>query len=280
MRKGNADVLEMFQDPLLTIIALILLCTVWMIIPKTPDPIDPRSFTAQNEIDSLKISQQTIDKLLQEHLAKVEKLQKELEWLESEKKMTLEAANESEQKNALLDSLKAKLESALNEKREEIRRLEQSLPDTNVAAPQKLGGGSFTVFKQTDKQQVLIEIVNDRLFPVDDDHYDAESGHYQMKNGSIERRVKATRKSNVRGEDMDKIESFDSAFQKLLRTLNTEEKYIVFLLHSDSFAIFRKAREIAITKGFEIGWWPYNRDAIIFGGSGGGKIGSTGPPQK
>jgi hypothetical protein len=32
-----------------------------------------------------------------------------------------------------------------------------------------------------------------------------------------------------------------------------------------------------MNQGFEIGWWPYERDAIIFGGSGGGRrIGSSG----
>jgi|GEM_PF-3159121 len=276
MRKDNADVLEMFQDPLLTIIALILLCTVWMIIPKAPDPIDPRAFTAQNAIDSLQISQQAMDKLMQENLAKVEELQKELAWLDSQNKLTLEVAAKREEKSAWLDSLKTKLESLLSEKREAIRNLEQSLPDTNAPPAPKLGG-SFTVFKQTDKKQVLVELVQNRLFPVDADHYEAKEVYYQMENGSVESLVKATRKPYFRGEDMDAIASFDGEFQKLLRTLNTEEQFIVFLLHSDSFAIFRKAREIAMNQGFEIGWWPYERDGIIFGGSGGGRrIGSSG----
>ncbi len=273
MRKQRSDVLEMFQDPLLTTVALILLNTVWMIIPRPPEPIDMRSIVAQNELDSLKVRRRTLEKQAGEAATKSRELNEKLAWVENQISKAREQGTESQTQEDLTQALIAKLQSELKEKQEALQKFEQTLPDTVGTTPSPIEG--ISLVRETDKLPFLMEAVNGRLFPVDENHYEVLTGYIKMEDGRMVPATQKSRRASARGEDIAAIAEPASRFNKALRTLNTEEEYVVFLVHSDSFGIFRKAREIALNKRFEIGWVPFERESIILS-AGGRKVGPSG----
>jgi len=269
MRKTESSLLEIFQDPLLTIIALILLGTVWMILPRSPNPVDPKVYADQNEAASLKERIRLLKEKIRELQATIQRLKEKLHWVENQMNKQKEEMDESKEQEDLLQTLLAKLLNELRAKREEVARLEQEFAE--LQGTSKKSGGGFAVVQETDKSSFFVELVKGRLFPVDEDHYDELFGHIEVEDGKMVAAQKSTRKSYISGEDINKIENPTSTYQKTLLDLNPEETYLVFLLHEDSFQLFRKAREIASTKGFETGWWPHDDESILFVGSGGGE---------
>ena len=362
--KEEFSFLAIFQDPLLTIIALILMSTVWMIIPMESKPIDPKSYTTKEEVDSIKKDIQLIEqrineqqliiqrlirelgwlesqlkeakakpkakkedieqieqminelrleiqrkreelswlesklKEMKEKIAKAEgkedieqikqkireleiKIQskkQELSWLEKQIKKAKEERAKAKEKEHTLQGLIARLQNELKSILEENKRLEQEI-DNMEEATAKSGGGFNPIIK-SDKKPFFVELVDNHLFPVDQEHYDEVFGYLEVQGGKIVSAVKKTRKPLISGEDIKRIENPRSDFHKVLGSLNKKEERIVFLVHEDSFEIFRKAREIALERGFEIGWWPHEKDSITFVSAGGKAIGSTGRPRR
>src|SRR3990172_13411883 len=71
MKKDEFSFFEIFQDPLMTIIALVLLGTVWMIFPGTSKSNNPEVSEMRNENESLMqevaVLEEKIEKLKAEH---------------------------------------------------------------------------------------------------------------------------------------------------------------------------------------------------------------------
>lgn len=55
----------------------------------------------------------------------------------------------------------------------------------------------------------------------------------------------------------------ESAFTQLLKTLNTNMHYLVYLVRDDSFEAFRQARDYGARQGFLTGWEYLDRDEPI-----------------
>ncbi|MGO9244376.1 MAG: hypothetical protein ACLQDC_06350, partial [Verrucomicrobiia bacterium] len=73
----------------------------------------------------------------------------------------------------------------------------------------------------------------------------------------------------VPGETMEELENPSSKFQSILSQLVKSNQYIAFLVRDDSFNIFRKARQVADTAGFDTGWELLGIDEPIKFGEGG-----------
>ncbi len=71
---------------------------------------------------------------------------------------------------------------------------------------------------------------------------------------------------------MEELENPNSKFQAILSQLVKSNQYIVFLVRDDNFNIFRKARQIADTAGFDTGWELLGIDEPIMFGEGGTAI--------
>ncbi len=76
----------------------------------------------------------------------------------------------------------------------------------------------------------------------------------------------------VPGETMEELENPSSKFQSILSQLVKSNQYIAFLVRDDSFNIFRKARQVADTAGFDTGWELLGIDEPIKFGEGGTAI--------
>lgn len=68
---------------------------------------------------------------------------------------------------------------------------------------------------------------------------------------------------NVPGLAAPDDEHPDGDFSRLLKTLNTNLHYLVYLVRDDSFATFRKARDLGARNGFLTGWEYLDRDEPI-----------------
>lgn len=71
---------------------------------------------------------------------------------------------------------------------------------------------------------------------------------------------------------MEELENPNSNFQAILSQLVRSNQYIAFLVRDDSFNIFRKARQVADTAGFDTGWELLGIDEPIKFGEGGTAI--------
>ena len=80
-------------------------------------------------------------------------------------------------------------------------------------------------------------------------------------------------KPGVAGETMAELgDPTNSKFQAILSQLDKNQQYIAFLVRDDSFNIFRKARDVADTAGFDTGWELLGIDEPIKFGEGGTAI--------
>lgn len=344
--KEESSLLEIFQDPLLTIIALVLLGTIWMIIPAKSDTsisvqeAQKEMSHLRNEISSLekKIEElnqviqnletklnelnaqkreraehaqevQNIDELIQKIRQlqnSIEKKNSELTRLEKEleearkkaKELTIidnimanikELREEIETKEALLKQLQEKLKKIkaqqmqaekgeeqakqaisdihreIQNKREEISALEVELQDVRKMA-QSGGLGEYSHEKIKGKDPVWFEAIKNRVIPIDDKHHNMEN-YRAVKGGRNISVVKVFPKKSVKGESSQEIIVDSSEFQKELRKHNPQKEYIIFVLHNDSFEVFRRAREICFQNHFNVGWWP--QEGPIYFSSGG-----------
>ena len=79
-------------------------------------------------------------------------------------------------------------------------------------------------------------------------------------------------KPGVRGDDSNSIKESSSKFQSCLKKCNPNTQHLLFLVRSDSFSIFRQAREIADQLGFDVNFEILNDGEPIKFGNGGSVV--------
>jgi outer membrane murein-binding lipoprotein Lpp len=302
MRRQQFSFLEVSQDPLMTILALVLLGTVWLILPGPPRASPPERNPAvtaqpdtrmvedvsrlgarlaqlQNEIewrrreskaleDELrkerdaaakaegKVQPSEIQTRIYELEREIEKKQKELEELQRQIASAKQQAAAAEDKRKRESSEAAQLQLELKAKQDELESLRKALK------PQKREGGYKEVF-ESKKRPAYFELVNNRLFILDPEFYDERQAYY-YKGGGVVSATVCTRKASAPGEGAQALANPRGRFLQKLKELDANDQRPVFLVHGDSFEIFRKAREIAEQQSPEWGWWPFNLEKIVF----------------
>lgn len=68
-------------------------------------------------------------------------------------------------------------------------------------------------------------------------------------------------RDRARGDDIEDLAKGRSDFAKLLD--RADGSYIYFVVHDDSFDVFREARDLAQARGFATGWHPVEGDTPI-----------------
>jgi hypothetical protein len=74
------------------------------------------------------------------------------------------------------------------------------------------------------------------------------------------------------GESLEKVNQANGKYQFILSQLNPNKQYVAFLVRDDSFVVFRRARELADKKGYDVGWELLGSDEPIKFGAGGANI--------
>ncbi len=343
--RDDDSFLEIFQDPLLTIIAIILINTTWVFIPDVEELVDSDSHVMADEMFALKKDVRVIEDKANRLKTENQRKKKELDWLKEKINETKEISREAGKEDELIlqkikdleeeikrkkDELKQledaikkakdelakakgkevieeiqnkirELEKEIEKKRSELRGLESQIIKTKrnmvnseektdeqkrlvaqlqnklkalleeikkieaeikrLRSGEKSGRG-FKSIKDSNKEPIYIELVKNRLFPIDEKHY---KGYEYNGNTVIER------KTSAKGESIYEIGKLGSAFHKLLNKVNRKKERIVFFVHGDSYKIFRKTREIALKKGIVADWWPYEQDVFVISSGGSGR---------
>ncbi len=113
--------------------------------------------------------------------------------------------------------------------------------------------GNLLTMTPSSKNPKYIEVAEGKLYPMDDFHYKIDQ-YYSY--------ARCVRKKET-GESIDWLRVY-------LRGIDRTRDCIVFLLHGNSFPLFRQARAVVLAKGVDVGWYPAVSDTII-GGSGGAR---------
>jgi hypothetical protein len=275
MKRADESLLEIFQDPLLTITALILMSTVWLIMPSGLSPVQPTCHAPDQESDQMRQELASVDQALRDLGARSQALHQDIKRLEDQIEAERQLAEDHREERRAADAVLARVERELADKRSQILKLQQELEAQDQQA--RKTEACFTVFSKSDKEPFWVEAVAGRLFPVDEAHYDYQSGYLELDDGTVVEAVQRTRKNDAAGDTANGVQEKRSQFQRALANLDAESRSILFLVHSDSFEVFRKAREVALAKGFEIGWWPYEMESVILVSGGAGRsIGTAG----
>src|SRR5262249_20295255 len=89
------------------------------------------------------------------------------------------------------------------------------------------------------------------------DGEDVGDATYRIRAESIDRGLAwiYTLRSDARGERPADLDRAQSTFQKQLDGLG-RGGFAYFVVHDDSFEVFRKARDIARARGISVGWHP------------------------
>jgi hypothetical protein len=83
----------------------------------------------------------------------------------------------------------------------------------------------------------------------------------------------------AKGEGLLELQDPKSAFQRELATLDPQRNHLIFVVRSDSFAVFHAARRLSRKLGFRSGWEPIDRNLEIGFGCPGGPSGFRALPQ-
>ena len=121
---------------------------------------------------------------------------------------------------------------------------------TTIAAAARSGQKSEAVLQQIMAQQL------------GDDAYTLDPRYMLMG-------VMALRpRPEIKGATLQELNSTtNNAFRVALRGINTNTQYCVFLVRDDSFAVFRKARDMCLQRGYLSGWEYVGRhESLTFDG--------------
>ncbi|NQU11030.1 hypothetical protein HQ590_09585 [bacterium] len=76
-------------------------------------------------------------------------------------------------------------------------------------------------------------------------------------------------REGVSGDTIRDLQSPTNLVFTVLRQIDNNQTYVVFLVRDDSFSVFRRAREMVDRRGFETGWELVGADEAIKFGIGG-----------
>ncbi len=342
--------LTIFQDPLLTLIALILFSTIWIIIPKEPgghggdvqnsgakvqreinklttqirekqkrvEWLRARLVTLKNllnkdrnsakanrgqvrpfsaETEQLKdLIRKEKDKLreLNERLIeaeKVRKISKEVKKLRREidrtkmkisenKKMLVSLRvdlKKAEERAAQSKTLAAKrvqeiekLKRLISIVRKDIEKYGRERHQIQRMVKKLPGIAPYSKRAMEGKKRLYFEVSENKVTIINQDNYEVEVFH-TVNGGRIVTAAKLTRKESV-GDAIKRFCQKDSLFQKKLSRYNPEKHGVVFIVRSDSFDAFIKAREIAWKRGYVVGWKPMDGPIYVTSDGGGGEL--------
>jgi len=155
----------------------------------------------------------------------------------------------------------------------------------------------------SDKQVVFFECRNNEVFSIDKARLDDQVAELLnsvgtgVRSGDISQFLKAIQgrqvtnqyyrvnpsyllaavmalepKPDAPGESMDQLDNPSGTFQFQLSQLDPMKRYVAFLVRDDSFAVFRKARQLADKHGFDVGWELLGIDEPIKFGAGGQNV--------
>jgi hypothetical protein len=106
-----------------------------------------------------------------------------------------------------------------------------------------------------------------QVYAITNQYYRVNLSYLLMGQLALEPRPEAL------GEPTEQLDLPDGRFQFILSQLDPKTQYVTFLVRDDSFVAFRKARQVADKRGFQVGWELLGADEPIKFGTGGRRVG-------
>ncbi len=154
------------------------------------------------------------------------------------------------------------LRSEVARKRRELAGLEARQREAAAPRVSELVGAPVAV--DSTKSAILFELSGGRAVLVNDENYSVDG--WTKPDG----RHVVVRTLRVAGETIDDVTHGDSEFARTLRDLDVGEERLSLIVRPDSFAMFRKVRELARLRGIEVGWEPFpHQEGKIYSSRGG-----------
>jgi len=276
--------LGILQDPLLMLLALMLLGSLPFILPSGPapegPPIDDQA-VARLEQELAELEAAHLDLIvrrgwraghvqtpssdaqltgrLQALRARIAKLSGLLERVRAEAS-THEAVLERWAAAADGD-----LQTEIGATRVEIRVLKERHKHLQEFVATRSGLPIYSTEGSSGRTAILAEAVESRLYLIDTRNYWREASDLPDGGEAVSR----IRKPKAQGEDSGALHSGHSIWYTELSGLDPNEHYVFVWVREDGFRVFLQARLIAQRLGFPVGWDPLGSGPISYrSGSG------------
>jgi DNA repair exonuclease SbcCD ATPase subunit len=165
-----------------------------------------------------------------------------------------------------------KLPRIVGLKQQELESLHEDVEQTHSAPVH----ATAQAFWSSKSAAFTFQLVGNRLYPIDDDHFEITSRGFVERKKERLTAVRFSRKRDAAGDDITSVAKQGSALTRVLSTLDPERTRVILLVHPDSYPMLRKAIAQVQQKGFEAGWWPDQRHSYaVYAGSGGFTVPST-----
>ena len=287
----------------MTILALVLPGTVWMVLPRESQSqslarlsrLRAEKTSADQELDRLSkralnqpaedplsvVSRQIAERkktiaLLEREFAllspqlgpgpqqrRITELRKEIDGRRTEvenlDRQIDNARRHAEQAKALQqkeNSELARMQNQIEAREQELEKLRKQ-PDAAGAIK------GTQVFESAKPKALQFMVFGRRVYPLNEETLEVQQRGYTQVNGRRMSAVRVGRKASAKGDALDDLASPSSEFQRALRSANTKEHRILFYVDGKSFEILRKTRQLAVARGFEVGWWPSEQDTFV-----------------
>ena len=126
MKKKDESLFHMFQDPIMTMVAMIFLATLWMILPGKSKAKPSEYYQNKSEIDSLQVVLDDLDREINLHEIHARRMIRELAWIA--KKLSDVKEDDKHQ----LDSIASEMSRRKDELQMKIQRKKGCLFDENL----------------------------------------------------------------------------------------------------------------------------------------------------
>lgn len=271
--------LGILQDPLLMLLALMLLGSLPFLLPSGPapegPPIDDRAIArieheiAKLEADHLDLiatrgwraghadapsSDSQLTGQLESLRARIKNLSALLEHAKTEmnhyKKILDSRAN----------SAGGGIENEIITTQEEIRVLKKRQKELQGFVATRSGLPIYSPQGSKGRMAILAEAAMSQIYLIDSRNYQRQA--FKLPDGGEQ--VLRIRKADALGEDSGALDTGDSIWFNGLSELDPNKYYVFFWVREDGFRVFLQARMIAQTLGYPVGWVPIDSGPIIY----------------
>ncbi len=286
--------LGILQDPLLMLLALMLLGSLAFILPSGPDsqgpPIDPPAIRhLEKEVAALeKTYLDWIDKQgrsqghgeappsdnplidqLQDVNARIQRLSGLLHHAKSE-------VDEHEQRlTQQTDASGEALQDEIIVTQEVVHGLKQRRQELQDFVNTRRGLPIYSHEGSKGRTAVLAEATESRLYIVNEANYTRD----EYRSAYCNRLVVRERRRTAWGDDHSDLNGGSSRWHRELSGLDPNEYYVLVWVREDGFRAFLKARLIAQRLKFPVGWYPLDDDPIGYCSDRGKARGNTKTPE-
>ncbi len=282
MKQDDTTLFQALQDPLFTLIALVLINTLWIIIPGgrgpagEPPPKDIRGQLTDLVVETRQLEGQVqgIEQAIHTEEMNVASLTDQGSLQEEEEKKLIDNLEGRIQRlkdealkkrQAQLSSSDSELGTVYRETENEKKRVEDLRSEKTSLAEfvkSRKGAAVYSTEGTQGKRPLYFELDHNKLYALNEDNYEIQQEALYTGKNYVPRQVLVRKKAAI-GQSFDEIDEPDGDLHRKLMESSPNNYYVIFWARSDSFELFLKARFKAEQDGYSVGWHPFPRMGVL-----------------